>query len=93
MTDLERYNAAAHAMQSGVNAKMGYAPAETTPKHLRAGVNSAMSETAGLVTLLIEKGVFTKEEHLAAIADAMENEKALYETELSEHFDTKIVLA
>ena len=36
----QRYTAALHGMQSGVAMKMNYDVAETTPKHLRVGVNS-----------------------------------------------------
>ena len=81
-----RYLAAAHAMQSGVAAKMQIDPGETTPKHLRVGVNSAMSEHSGLATLLMAKGVITEQEYTVAMADAMEREKALYESFLREHF-------
>jgi hypothetical protein len=80
-----RYLAAAHAMQSGVAAKMEIDPSETTPKHLRVGVNAAMSDQGGLAALLVAKGVITEEEYVAAMADAMEREKALYEEWLREH--------
>ena len=88
-----RYLAAAHAVQSGVASKMAFDPAETTPKHLRVGVNNAMSDHSALVYLLIEKGVITEAEYFAAIADAMEREKGLYEQEISDHFGTKVTLA
>lgn len=81
-----RYEAAAHAMQSGVAMKMSFAPSETTPKHLRVGVNSALSNAGGLVTLLMEKGLITREEYTSAIADAMERERDIYLSELREHF-------
>lgn len=88
-----RYMAAAHAMQSGVKAKMEIFPdGETSPKHLRVGVNAAMTEHNGLATLLIAKGVITEEEYTVAMADAMEKEKELYEKELSEHYGTNITL-
>ena len=70
--------AAAHAMQSGVAMKMNYEPAETTPKHLRVGVNSAMVEHSALAALLMRKGVITEDEYLAALADGMEHEAELY---------------
>jgi hypothetical protein len=82
----QRYHAAAHGMQSGVAAKMNVDPAETTPKHLRVGVNSAMVDTSAMATLLIAKGVITEQEYVAAVADAMEREKALYEQWAREHF-------
>lgn len=92
MTDQDRYLAAAHAMQSGVVAKMRIDPGETTPKHLRVGVNSSMVQNGALVKLLIEKGVFTEAEWFAALADAMEAEKALYEAWLTEHMGSQVHL-
>jgi hypothetical protein len=85
-TPQERYRAAAHAMQSGVAMKMNFAPGETTPKHLRVGINSAMSDQGALARLLIAKGVFTEDEYLEAVADGMEAEAASYEHQLREHF-------
>lgn len=87
-----RYMAAAHAMQSGVASKMVFDPAETTPKHLRVGVNSAMSDHSALVYLLVQKGVITEEEYSSAIADAMEREKGRYEETLSDQFGTAVTL-
>jgi hypothetical protein len=84
--DLLRYQNAAHAMQSGVAAKMDIDSSETTPKHLRVGVNSAMVDMGALVKLLIAKNVFTYEEYVTAVADSMEREKAVYEHWLREHF-------
>ena len=87
-----RYAAAAHAMQSGVAAKMGQDPGETTPKHLRVGVNSSMVENSALVKLLIGKGILTEEEWAEALADGMEAEVALYEKWLSERIGVAITL-
>ena len=78
-----RYVRAVHAMQSGVAMMMSLDPKATQPKHLRVGVNSSMVDHAGLVALLIEKGVITDEEYISKIADAMEREVALYEAELT----------
>lgn len=85
--DVDRYLAAAHAMQSGVAAEMGLPgrSAPTEPKHLRVGVNTAMVGHAGLAQLLINKGLITEDEYTAAIADAMEAEVARYEQRLQEH--------
>jgi hypothetical protein len=55
MTDAERYQAASHAMQSGVAMKMNYDANETTPKHLR--VNSAKVEHSALRERLGHDGV------------------------------------
>jgi hypothetical protein len=83
--DRDRYLAAAHAMQTGVALKMQTDPAETTPKHLRTGVNSAMSDLGGLATLLMEKGIITQEEYFKAVADAMERERDSYRQWLTSH--------
>lgn len=77
--DRQRYLDAAHGMQSGVAMKMNYDQDETTPKHLRVGVNSAMVEHSALAQLLVAKGVITWEEYYAALADGMEAERDLYQ--------------
>lgn len=81
----ERYRAAAHAMQSGVAMEMQQAGREaaTQPKDLRVGVNAAMVDHAGLVRLLIAKGIISEAEYLDAIAGAMEDEQARYEARIS----------
>ena len=91
--DRNRYLAAAHAMQSGVAAKMRYDPNETSEKHLRTGVNSAMVETSALVKLLISKGIITEAEWYAELADAMEREKEAYEKALHNILGTRITLS
>ena len=78
--DIERYENALHAMQSGVAYEMGLGATDTSPKHLRVGVNSAMVNDAAVATLLIEKGFFTLEEYQKAVADAMEREVVRYES-------------
>ena len=95
MNDKERYLDAAHGMQSGVAYVMETEPEpkETSLKHLRVGVNSAMCNQAALVRLLIAKGLFTPEEYEKEIADEMEREKERYERELSEHYRKPITLA
>jgi hypothetical protein len=92
-TPQQRYVDAAHAMQSGVAAKMAFDPSETTPKHLRVGVNSAMSEHSALAQLLIGKGVITEAEYLEAVAAGMEREASLYEDELKNRFGANVTLA
>ena len=90
--DRARYTAAMHAVQSGVAAKMEYDPAETTPKHLRVGVNSALLQNTALLLLLLRKGVIHEDDYWAALADAAEQEKALYESWLSDRTGTTIHL-
>ena len=77
--DRQRYVTAAHGMQAGVDVKMNYDATETTPKHLRVGVNAAMSDQGALARLLIDKGLITEDEYMAAIADGMERERDSYQ--------------
>lgn len=90
-----RYQAAAHAMQSGVagciQAGIG---ADNTSKHLRVGINTMQSDQGALVALLISTGVFTREEYLKQIAEFMEREKQSYEKKLTDHLggETKFTL-
>lgn len=86
--DHKRYAKAAHAMQTGVAYVMDKEPAETTPKHLRVGVNSAMVDASAVAKLLISKGIFTEEEYVKAIADAMEAERDLYQDRVNRLFGT-----
>lgn len=84
MTDKERYEAAVHAMQSGVAMKMNYDGTETEPKHLRVALNAALVEHSALAGLLVAKGLITDDEYVKALADAMEAEKRRYEAWLRE---------
>lgn len=84
MSERERYLAALHAMQSGV--AFLNAAKDLEPKHLRVGVNAAMSDLGGLATLLIEKGIITRDEYEKALADAMEREADSYRQRLAEHY-------
>jgi len=79
------YTKRAHAMQSGVAMKMNYDASETSPKHLRVGVNSAMCDHAALVRLLLEKGIISQEEYERAITEEMGREVRRYEQWLSDY--------
>ena len=83
--DIERYTRALHAMQSGVALEMNKNDSHE-PKHLRVGINSAHVSQLGLINLLIEKGIVTKEEYYKAQADAMEEEVKIYEERWGVHF-------
>lgn len=87
------YEQHAHRMQTGV-AYFENRSSECTSKHLRVGVNAAMSDQGGLARLLIKKGVFTEEEYIEAITDAMRQEADAYESriqqELSPNWETDI---
>jgi hypothetical protein len=103
MADKADYQDLCHAMQSGVAAKMvlyaGASPrsieastGETSPKHLRVGVNAAMCDHSALVELLIKKGIITSEEYLDSATEVMAREVASYERELSEAYGSKVTL-
>lgn len=87
----QKYLNAVHAMQSGVAAMMAYSD-ETSPKHLRVGVNSAMCDHAALVQLLTEKGVISMPEYQERIISQMDKEVGRYERELEEKTGTKVSL-
>ena len=97
---MSRYEAALHAMQSGVamtrqqdiDAGIPEDRRETGPKHLRVGVNSAMSDQGALVRLLIAKGVFTEEEYAKEVVEGMEREAESYATKLSARLGIKVDL-
>lgn len=77
----ERYARAAHRVQTAI----AFNPDRPTDqyKDLRLGVDLSKADMAGLATLLIEKGVFTLEEYMAAIAASAEREADGKEDELS----------
>lgn len=86
---VRRWHAAAHAMQTGVAYQLEipeFADGQGSPKHLRVGVNVALSDHGALVDLLIKKGVITEEEYLEAIADKMEEERDRYQDQLQEYY-------
>jgi biotin synthase-like enzyme len=92
MTNEERYIAELHAMQSGVAAKIELNPNDTSAKHLRVGVNSAMVGNSALARLLIAKGLFTLDEYYKELADVMQEERESYESFLSAHYGKEIKL-
>lgn len=59
---------------------------ETSPKHLRVGVNSALCDASAIGALLIKKGIITELEYYTAITEEMEREKARYENRIREWF-------
>lgn len=90
-TDLP-YDAAMHAMQTGVAYDLKRDPSSGTPKHLRVGVNSALVNDAALVRVLVAKGVFTMEEYLEALRLEACREVDRYEARLSEGLAAKVTL-
>jgi hypothetical protein len=72
-----------HAMQAGVALLMHQDPTETSPKHLRVGVNVALADQGALVKLLIDKGVITEDEYGDAIVAGMQREVDSYTERLT----------
>lgn len=91
--DVKRYYDACHAMQSGVAMMMNYPDShDHEPKHLRVGVNVALSDLGALVKILVDKGIITIDEYEAAIADHMESEAKSYEEKVSARVGGKVTL-
>lgn len=82
----EAYLNRLHAMQSGVAVMMEVEEAETSPKHLRVGVNSSFISVHAVVRLLIRKGVFNREEYHAALLEVTIEEVAIYEKRIRDTF-------
>lgn len=91
-TAKQRWEAAAHAMQSGVAVWMDLDRSETDPKHLRVGINVALRDHGSLAFLLVRKGIMTEVEYFEALADGMEQEAANYATRLSEMLGAEVNL-
>jgi hypothetical protein len=73
----ERYQRAAHAMQSALAAEISATGLDTSaasPKHLRVGINSAFAALDAIQSLLIQAGVVTEEQVFEANTIAMEKE-------------------
>jgi hypothetical protein len=59
-----------------------------TPKHLRVGVNACMCNHAGLVRLLISKGLIAETEYIDAITEEMNQELDRYEDRANQTLGT-----
>jgi len=74
--DFTRYAKLMHGLQSGVammqNYDGGVASGETSPKKLRTDLGSTSAETSALISLLIEKGVFTALEFETRLFEMLE---------------------
>lgn len=90
---LDRYIKAGHAIQSGVAVEIEQGSSDTEPKHLRVGINLSKTDMAGLVKLLIAKGILTEEEYLEAITLEAEQEVTRYEERISQILGGEIHLA
>ena len=87
-----RYIALMHAMQTGVATKMSFDPSETSPKHMRAGTNSAILQTSALTKLLMDKGIITELEWWTVLVEFAENEVRLYQEAISAMMGEQIYL-
>jgi ribosome-binding protein aMBF1 (putative translation factor) len=78
----ERYTRAAHAVQTAIE----FNPDKSgqSPKHLRVGIDMSKADLKGLVELLIEKGLITVEEYVAAIEKSAEAEADMHRMELAD---------
>lgn len=90
----ERYLAAMHAVQTGVKFLSGLegGGSDLTPQQLRVGINSALVDSGALATLLMNKGIMTKEEYFEAIAVAAEQERERYREEIKERTGADVSL-
>ena len=91
--DIDRYTAAAHAVQSGVTSLLLVHPELAEDKHVRVGITSTQVTDAAVARLLIEKGIVTQDEYEHALAAEMDAEVERLEAALSAHFGTTVVLA
>lgn len=90
--DMVRYQRASHKVQAGLAFLENTDPARFMPKHLRTGIDMSKSDQRGLANLLIDKGVFTEDEYISAMADAAEIEAADMETYIEQKLGRKVTL-
>jgi hypothetical protein len=87
------YEEAMHAMQSGVALDEARGSKSLQPKHLRVGINGALSDQGSLARLLIRKGLITEDEYMDAITEGANLEADSYEQRLSMELGRKVDLA
>jgi hypothetical protein len=90
--DADRYERAAHAVQSGVAAEQSRGSEDGTPKHLRVGIVLRRCESAVLARVLIAAGLLTEDGYIAMLADEVEKEVAEYEERLSDAIGAQVKL-
>ena len=94
--DDRTYEEAAHAVQSGIAfliSSKGENEAGADAKHLRTGLDMRAADAAGLVHLLIRKGVFTLEEYVEAVRISANEEANSYEKQVSKAMGKPVTLA
>ena|SRR5687768_12689046 len=75
---VDRYAAAAHAMQSAVAFMIAVGDTGAEPKHLRVGVNMAMCETGALAKTLTDAGLIKFETFYENLVELLEKDVADY---------------
>jgi hypothetical protein len=85
----DEYHRLCHAMQSGVNIEQHYSD-QTSPKHLRVGVNASMVEHSALCELLVDKGIITPTELFTSMIRKMEAEVEHYKIRIAERMGVDI---
>lgn len=77
----QKYRELVHAMQSGVKLDLMLRDKgqDNLNKHLRVGINVAMSDHAALTRILVSRGIISELEYHQALVDAMEAEVKSYE--------------
>ena len=87
-----RYRSAMDGVAAAVEMNMARDKTEAAPKRLRFGVVSALVSVNALVRLLKDKGIIGHKEHLEALAEAAEEEKASYERLLTARYGRDVKL-
>lgn len=72
-----------HAIQTGAAYLVEFTPEVDQYKHLRTPIDAQQAELAALLTLLVDKGMFTWEEYYDASIKALKEEVGRYEAELT----------
>ena len=85
-----KYLELCHAMQTGVAFSMEKDNKDTTPKHLRVGINVAMSDHGALMNILFKKGIVTEDEYYDAMIESMEREVEMYRQKLKELYGSNV---
>lgn len=86
------YDQAMHGVQTDIAFRMSRGAKTTEPKHVRVGVDMSKADMLGLVTLLIDKGVFTLDEYVEAVRLSANNEVAMRDAELERELGIKMTL-
>lgn len=88
----QKYDELCHAMQTGVATTMNFDPSDTSPKHLRVGINSAMNETSVLAQLLIKNQVISEQEYWELMVEMMQREVNLYKKRIADTMGAEVNL-